>query len=60
MSVAENRAQMPESSRIFDEFRRVFGVPAYVSMTENGRTLEWGRRIDREVPPIPLPRPPIE
>jgi hypothetical protein len=55
------REQMPECARLFDDFTRIFGArPSYVNLTESGYTLEAGRRVDRDVPPIPMPRTPIE
>jgi hypothetical protein len=44
---------MPESAAIVDDLRKHLDV-AWVRMTENGQTLEGGKRTkDREVPPIP-------
>jgi hypothetical protein len=47
------RETMPESAAIVDDLRKHLDV-AWVRMTENGQTLEGGKRTkDREVPPIP-------
>ena len=51
----QQRDEMPESARVFDEFRALFGLPARVVMHEDGKVLEWGRSLpDREVPVAPV------
>jgi hypothetical protein len=50
-----NRLEMPETAALLDELRARFGTPARFSLTENGRTVEWGAALpDREVPAAPV------
>jgi hypothetical protein len=39
MSAKQNRKDMPETAKIVDEFRRVFGPVKVKWCTENGKTL---------------------
>ena len=49
-----NRAAMPESAALVDALRAAGISPAWLRLSENGKTVEWGRHVpDREVPPIP-------
>lgn len=41
-----NRRDMPETARILDELRAIFGQPAYLLVYENGRVVEHGTRPD--------------
>lgn len=36
-----NRELMPETAKVWDEFRKHFDLPAYFEMTENGATVQW-------------------
>jgi hypothetical protein len=49
-----NRQQMPETTRVLDTFTAVFGKPAYINVRESGRVVEAGRRVDRDVPKVPV------
>ena len=37
---------MPETARLVDGLRRVFGAPQWLRFTENGRTVEHGRPVE--------------
>lgn len=41
---ARMRAEFPAAAALVDEFTRVFGRPAWISLTEGGRTITAGRR----------------
>lgn len=42
---ARMRAEFPAAAALVDEFTRVFGRPAWISLTEGGRTITAGRRL---------------
>lgn len=44
-----NRAEMPKTAKIIDEFTQVFGKLPAGRVWEGGRTVEWGdlKTIDR-------------
>ena len=48
-----NRELMPETAAIIDGLRAVGISPAWGKFKENGRTVEFGERSERYVPPIP-------
>lgn len=43
-SKAENRRLMPLATAEVDKIRQWFGNPPRGRLTENGRTVEWGKR----------------
>lgn len=41
---ARMRAEMPGCAELIDDLTRVFGRPAWISLSEGGRTVTAGRR----------------
>lgn len=48
-----NRVEMPESAAFLDSLRQAGMTPAWGRFTENGRTVEFGQRVSRSIPPMP-------
>jgi hypothetical protein len=40
-----NRREMPEATRLMDEYTAVFGKPQWFRWAEGGRTVEWGTPV---------------